>query len=73
VDRLPALAKELVDARVGVVLAINTPGACAAIQAAKQIRIVMTIVGDPAGKFTPLGKRGMFTKSFQEALTWRRS
>jgi putative ABC transport system substrate-binding protein len=46
-DRLPALAKELVDARVDVIVAINTPGSSAAIQATKQIPIVMAIVGDP--------------------------
>jgi putative ABC transport system substrate-binding protein len=46
-DRLPALAKELVDARVDVIVAINTPGSGAAIQATKQIPIVMAIVGDP--------------------------
>jgi putative ABC transport system substrate-binding protein len=46
-DRLPALARELVDARVDVIVAINTPGAAAAIQATKQIPIVMAIVGDP--------------------------
>jgi putative tryptophan/tyrosine transport system substrate-binding protein len=46
-DRLPALAKELVDARVDVIVAINTPGSRAAIQATKQIPIVMAIVGDP--------------------------
>jgi putative ABC transport system substrate-binding protein len=46
-DRLPALAKELVDAHVDVIVAINTPGSGAAIQATKQIPIVMAIVGDP--------------------------
>ena len=46
-DRLPALAKELVDAHVDVIVAINTPGSAAAIQATKQIPIVMAIVGDP--------------------------
>jgi putative ABC transport system substrate-binding protein len=46
-DRLPALAKELVDAHVDVIVAINTPGSGAAIQATKQIPIVMAVVGDP--------------------------
>ena len=46
-DRLPALARELVDARVEVIVAVNTPGAAAAVQATKQIPIVMAIVGDP--------------------------
>ena len=48
-DRLPALAAELVAARVDVIVAVNTPGARAAIQATKQIPIVMTRVGDPVG------------------------
>jgi putative ABC transport system substrate-binding protein len=48
-ERLPALAMELVQARVDVIVAINTPGARAAIQATKQIPIIMSIVGDPVG------------------------
>jgi putative ABC transport system substrate-binding protein len=48
-DRLPALATELVAAKVDVIVAINTPGARAAIQATKHIPIVMTAVGDPVG------------------------
>jgi putative tryptophan/tyrosine transport system substrate-binding protein len=46
-DRLPALARDLVNVRVDVIVAINTPGAKAAIQATKQIPIVMAVVGDP--------------------------
>jgi putative ABC transport system substrate-binding protein len=46
-DRLPALAAELVAAKVDVIVAVNTPGARAAIQATKQIPIVMVSVGDP--------------------------
>lgn len=53
-DRLPALAAELVAARPDVIVALNTPGARAAIQATKQIPIVMTAVGDPLGSgFVP--------------------
>lgn len=48
-DRLPALATELAAARLDVIVAVNTPGARAAIQATKQIPIVMTAVGDPVG------------------------
>lgn len=48
-DRLPALAAELVAARPDIILAINTPGAYAAIQATKQIPVVMVSVGDPVG------------------------
>ena len=48
-DRLPALAAELVAARPDVIVAMNTPGARAAIQATKHIPIVMSLVGDPIG------------------------
>jgi len=48
-DRLPALAAELVAARPNVIVAASTPGARAAIQATKQIPIVITQVGDPVG------------------------
>jgi putative ABC transport system substrate-binding protein len=48
-DRLPALATELVQARVDVIVAINTPGARAAIQATKQVPIIISVVGDPVG------------------------
>ena len=48
-DRLPALAAELVAARPDVIVTLNTPGARAAIQATKQIPIVMTAIGDPVG------------------------
>ena len=48
-DRLPALAADLVAARPDVIVALNTPGTRAAIQATKQIPIVMTSVGDPVG------------------------
>src|SRR5262249_12931610 len=48
-DRLPALATELVDARPDVIVAVNTPGARAAIRATQQIPIVMALVGDPVG------------------------
>lgn len=48
-DRLPSLARELVDARVSVIVAFNTPGARAAIDATRRIPIVITQVGDPVG------------------------
>ena len=48
-DRLPALAAELVDAHPDVIVAINTPGARAAVRATKHVPIVMSIVGDPIG------------------------
>ena len=48
-DSLPALARELVSARVDVIVAFNTPGARAAIDATRQIPVVITQVGDPVG------------------------
>ena len=48
-ERLPSLARELVDARVEVIVAFNTPGVRAAIDATREIPIVMTQVGDPVG------------------------
>jgi len=48
-DQLPALAAELVEARPDVIVAVNTPGARAAIRATQQIPIVMALVGDPVG------------------------
>ena len=47
--RLPALARELVDARVEVIVAINTPASHAAIDATKTIPVIITQVGDPIG------------------------
>jgi putative ABC transport system substrate-binding protein len=48
-ERLPSLARELVDARVEVIVAFNTPGVRAAIDATRDIPIVMTQVSDPVG------------------------
>ncbi len=48
-ERLPALAAELVSARPDVIVAINTPGVRAAIQATKDVPIIMSLVGDPIG------------------------
>ena len=47
--RLPALARELVEAKADVIVAINTPSARAAIDATMTIPIIMTHVGDPIG------------------------
>lgn len=59
-DRLPSLARELVDAGVSVIVAFNTPGARAAIDATRQIPIVVTQVGDPVGSgfVSNLGRPG---------------
>lgn len=48
-DSLPALARELVSARVDVIVAFNTPGSRAAIDATRQIPVVITQTGDPVG------------------------
>ena len=47
--RLPVLARELIDAKVEVIVAFSTPGVQAAIDATKTIPIIMTLVGDPLG------------------------
>jgi putative ABC transport system substrate-binding protein len=59
-DALPQLANELVRAEVDVIVAVNTPGARAAIGATKKIPIVMSVVGDPlaTGFVTNLSRPG---------------
>jgi len=53
-ERLPSLASELVRAKVDVIVALNTPGTQAAIDAKTKIPIVMALVGDPVGSgFVP--------------------
>ena len=53
-DRLPALAAEIVSVGPDVLVALNTPGARSAIAATKQIPIVISSVGDPVGSgFVP--------------------
>jgi len=46
-ERLAALAAELVDLKVPVLVAANTPGTRAAMKATKTIPIIMVAVGDP--------------------------
>jgi putative ABC transport system substrate-binding protein len=48
-ERLPALAAELVRLKVDVILAGSTPGALAAKHATSTIPIVMATTGDPVG------------------------
>jgi len=55
-ERLPALAAELVNLKVDVILAINTPAVLAAKNATKTIPIVFTWVGDPAGVVASLAR-----------------
>ena len=48
-ERLPDLARELVTAKVDVIVAINTPASRAAVDATKSIPVIVTAVGDPIG------------------------
>jgi len=59
-EQLPQLAAGLVKAKVDVIVAIYTPGSRAAINATKEIPIVMVIVGDPiaAGFVSNLARPG---------------
>jgi putative ABC transport system substrate-binding protein len=49
VDRLPALAQELLQARPDVLLVATTPGTLAAKAATSTVPIVMVLVADPIG------------------------
>src|SRR5207247_1457585 len=49
VDRLPAIAAELVRSKVDVIIALSRPLAAAAKNATSTIPIVMVTVGDPVG------------------------
>jgi putative tryptophan/tyrosine transport system substrate-binding protein len=55
-ERLPALAAELVERRVDVIFAINLTLAQAAVNATKTIPIVFTWVADPAALVKNLGR-----------------
>jgi putative ABC transport system substrate-binding protein len=59
-DRLPALAAELVDQRVDLLLTGSNPGAMAAKKATSSIPIVMVTTGDPVafGLITSLPRPG---------------
>jgi len=59
-DRVPALAAELVEQKVDVILVDSTPAAVAAKRATSVIPIVMVTVGDPVGSglVTSLAKPG---------------
>lgn len=48
-DKLSAMASEIVKASPDVILAVNTPGTEAAMAATRTIPIVMVAVGDPIG------------------------
>jgi len=47
IDRFPALAKELVESRVELVVSSSTPGALAMKQATSSLPVVFTAVSDP--------------------------
>jgi putative tryptophan/tyrosine transport system substrate-binding protein len=49
IERLPAVAAELVGLKVDVIVAPNTPTARAAQQATRTIPIVVAVMGDPVG------------------------
>ncbi|HEU5193145.1 MAG TPA: ABC transporter substrate-binding protein [Methylomirabilota bacterium] len=49
-DRFPALAAELVQANVDVIMARGTPAALAAKHATRTIPVIITGVGDPVGQ-----------------------
>jgi putative tryptophan/tyrosine transport system substrate-binding protein len=59
-DRLPAFAEELLKLNVSLIVAVNSPGARAAIAATKTVPIVMVEVGDPlaTGFVTNLARPG---------------
>src|SRR5262245_12786841 len=59
-DRLPALAEELLNLKVNLIVAVNSPGARAAISATKTVPIVLAEVGDPVatGFVTNLARPG---------------
>lgn len=48
-DLLPEMAVTLTHSGVDVILAVNTPGTRAAIEATKSVPIVMAAIGDPVG------------------------
>jgi putative tryptophan/tyrosine transport system substrate-binding protein len=48
-ERLPQLAAALIKSDVDLILAVNTPGTRAAMEATKAVPIVMTAIGDPVG------------------------
>jgi putative tryptophan/tyrosine transport system substrate-binding protein len=48
-ERMPELATALIHSDVDVIVAVNTPGARAAVDATRTIPIVMTAIGDPVG------------------------
>jgi putative ABC transport system substrate-binding protein len=82
-DRVPALTRELVAAKVDLIVTVNTPGAKAAYDATKEIPIVVVVAADyvksglaqslahPGGNVTGLSSLGeeLYAKRFEILAT----
>jgi putative ABC transport system substrate-binding protein len=76
-DRLPALAAELVAAKVDVIVTHGSPGSRAAKQATSDVPIVLAVVGDPvangvvASLARPGGNvTGLVLRELETTVTW---
>jgi putative ABC transport system substrate-binding protein len=76
-DRLPALAAELVDLKVDIIVTHGSPGSRAAKQATTTIPIVIAVVGDPVGSGVvaslsrPGGNvTGLVLQEFETSVKW---
>ncbi len=76
-DRLPALATELVGAKVDIIVTHGSPGSRAAKQATAEIPIVIAVVGDPvangvvASLARPGGNvTGLVLQEFEATVKW---
>jgi putative tryptophan/tyrosine transport system substrate-binding protein len=76
-DRLPALADELVSLRVDIIVTHGTPGSRAAKQATPTIPIVIAVIGDPIGNglvatlSRPGGNiTGLVLQEFETTVKW---
>ena len=77
VDRLPALATELVTAKVDIIVTHGSPGSRAAKQATTEIPIVIAVVGDPvaSGVVASLSRpggnvTGLVLQEFESTVKW---
>jgi putative ABC transport system substrate-binding protein len=76
-DRLPALAAELVGLKVDIIVTHGSPGSRAAKQATNTIPIVIAVVGDPVGSGVvaslsrPGGNvTGLVLQEFETSVKW---
>ena len=76
-DRLPALAAELVGLKVDIIVTHGSPGSRAAKQATAEIPIVIAVVGDPVGSGVvaslsrPGGNvTGLVLQEFESSVKW---